>query len=54
MTFPLALLGVVALSVVGALPYWPYSRGWGFYPFYALSFVLMILLLTALFSHTFD
>lgn len=28
----LILLIIVILLVVGALPTWPYSSGWGFYP----------------------
>jgi hypothetical protein len=31
-TMRLILLIIVILLVVGALPTWPYSSGWGFYP----------------------
>jgi hypothetical protein len=41
------LLIVVLLLVIGALPTWPYSQGWGYYPSGALGFLLLILLVAA-------
>jgi hypothetical protein len=41
----LILLIVIVLLVVGALPAWPYSRSWGFYPSGGLGLILVILLL---------
>jgi hypothetical protein len=43
----LALLILLILLVVGALPAWPYSRGWGYYPsgIGTLLLVLLIILL---------
>ena len=38
------LLVVLLLLVIGALPSWPYSRGWGYYPSGGLSLLLLILL----------
>jgi len=44
----LILLLVVLLLVVGALPAWPYSSGWGYYPSGGLSLLLLILIVLAL------
>jgi hypothetical protein len=38
------LLIVVLLLLVGALPAWPHSRSWGYYPSGGLGLVLIILL----------
>jgi hypothetical protein len=38
------LLIVVLLLLVGALPTWPHSRSWGYYPSGGLGLVLIILL----------
>jgi drug/metabolite transporter (DMT)-like permease len=37
------LLVVVLLMLLGALPTWPHSRGWGPYPSSGLGLVLLIL-----------
>ena len=39
------LLIIVILLLVGALPHWPYSRNWGYYPTGGLGLVLLILLI---------
>jgi hypothetical protein len=39
------LLVVVILLVLGALPTWPYSSGWGYYPSGGLGLVLLIILI---------
>jgi hypothetical protein len=42
------LLIIVILLLIGALPAWPYSGGWGYYPsggFGLLLIVLVILLI---------
>jgi hypothetical protein len=36
------------LLLVGALPTWPYSSGWGYYPGGGLGLVLIIVLVLAL------
>jgi hypothetical protein len=36
------LLIILVLLVVGALPTWPYSAGWGYYPGGGLGLVLLI------------
>ncbi|HML21098.1 MAG TPA: DUF3309 family protein [Aggregatilinea sp.] len=43
----LLLLLVIALA---ALPAWPYSRGWGYYPSSGVGFVLLIVLVLFLFG----
>jgi hypothetical protein len=40
----LILLILVVLLLVGALPRWPYSRNWGYYPTGGLGLVLLVLL----------
>jgi hypothetical protein len=42
------LLIILVLLVVGALPTWPYSAGWGYYPSSGLGVVLIILLVLVL------
>ena len=42
------LLIVLILVLVGALPTWPYSSGWGYYPSGGLGLVLLIVLILAL------
>jgi len=44
----LILLIVVIRLVVGALPSWPYSSGWGYYPSGGLGLILLILLILLL------
>ena len=39
---------LLVLLLVGALPSWPYSSGWGYYPSGGLSLVLLIVLILAL------
>jgi hypothetical protein len=39
------LLIVLVLMLLGALPTWPYSSGWGYYPSGGLGLVVVILLL---------
>lgn len=42
------LLVVVVLMLVGAIPAWPHSRGWGYYPSGGLSVVLLVLVILLL------
>jgi len=37
------LLIVLVLVLLGALPTWPYSAGWGYYPSGGLGLVLIVL-----------
>jgi hypothetical protein len=40
----LVLIIVLFLLLVGALPTWPYSTGWGYYPSGGLGLLLIIVL----------
>jgi hypothetical protein len=42
------LLIILILILIGALPTWPYSSGWGYYPSGGLGLVLVILLILVL------
>lgn len=42
------LLVLLVLMAIGALPAWPYSTGWGYYPSGILGLILVIILLMAL------
>lgn len=39
------LLIVLILLLIGALPTWPYSSGWGYYPAGGLGLILLILII---------
>jgi hypothetical protein len=42
------LIVLLILLLVGALPAWPYSSGWGYYPGGGLGLVLIIVVVLAL------
>ena len=42
------LLIILILFLVGALPTWPHSRGWGYYPSGIVGIVVVILLILLL------
>jgi Protein of unknown function (DUF3309) len=42
------LLIILILLLIGALPSWPYSTGWGYYPSGGLGLVLIIVLILVL------
>jgi hypothetical protein len=42
------LLVILILLLVGALPNWGYSRGWGYYPSGGIGIILLILLILVL------
>jgi Protein of unknown function (DUF3309) len=42
------LLIILILILVGALPTWPYSTAWGYYPSGGLGIVLVIVLILVL------
>jgi hypothetical protein len=48
MTLSTLLLIILILALVGALPSWPYSRGWGYGPSGLLGLALVVLLVFAL------
>jgi Protein of unknown function (DUF3309) len=39
------LLIILILLLLGALPLWPYSSGWGYYPSGGLGLLLLILII---------
>ena len=42
------LLIILILLLIGALPAWPYSSGWGYWPSGGLGLILLILVILAL------
>lgn len=44
----LVLVIILILLVIGAVPSWPYSSGWGYYPSGGLGLVLVIVIILAL------
>jgi hypothetical protein len=42
------LLIILLLLLLGALPLWPYSSGWGYYPSGGLGLLLLIVLVLVL------
>jgi hypothetical protein len=42
------LIVVLVLILVGALPTWPHSRQWGYYPSGGIGLILLILLILLL------
>ena len=46
----LILLIIVILLLLGALPTWPYSHSWGYYPSGGLGLILLIIILVMLFG----
>jgi len=39
-----ALVIVLLLALLGSVPAWPYSRGWGYYPSGGLGVILLALI----------
>lgn len=42
------LVIILVLALFGALPTWPYSRGWGYYPAGGLGLIVLILIILLL------
>ncbi len=42
------LLIILVLILIGALPAWPYSQGWGYYPSGTLGIIVIVLLVLLL------
>ena len=40
------LIIILILLLIGALPSWPYSGGWGYYPSSGLGLLLIIIIVT--------
>ena len=47
----LILLVVLIVLLLGALPSWPYSRGWGYYPSGLFGVILIIIIIWLLLGH---
>ncbi|PYL25752.1 MAG: DUF3309 domain-containing protein [Verrucomicrobia bacterium] len=39
------LIIILIILLIGALPTWPYSSGWGYYPTGGLGLILLIVLI---------
>lgn len=48
MTIGTLLLIIVILMLVGALPTWPHSKRWGYYPSGGLGLIVLVLLILLL------
>lgn len=42
------LVIILILLLIGALPTWPYSSGWGYYPSGGLGVILLIIIVLIL------
>jgi hypothetical protein len=42
------LIVILVLALVGALPSWPHSRNWGYYPSGGLGLIVLILIILLL------
>jgi hypothetical protein len=42
------LIIILVLALIGALPAWPYSSGWGYYPSGGLGLVAIVLVVLLL------
>ncbi|MGD0293370.1 MAG: DUF3309 domain-containing protein [Terracidiphilus sp.] len=44
----LALVVILILVLIGAIPTWPHSRNWGYYPSGGLGLILVIVVILML------
>jgi hypothetical protein len=42
------LIVLLVLMLIGALPTWPYSTGWGYYPSGTVGLVVLVVLILVL------
>ena len=49
----LIILIILIILIVGAVPFWPYSTGWGYYPVGGLGTILIIVLILALLGYVY-
>lgn len=47
----LVLLIVLLMLLIGALPRWGYSQGWGYYPSGGLGLIVVVVLILALLGY---
>ncbi len=45
------LILILILALVGALPVYPYSSSWGYYPSGGLSLIVLIVVLLVVFNY---
>jgi hypothetical protein len=45
------LIIILILLLIGVLPAWPHSSGWGYWPSGGLGLILLILIILALTGH---
>jgi hypothetical protein len=45
------LIVILVLALVGALPSWPHSRSWGYFPSGGMGLILLIVLILLLTGH---
>jgi hypothetical protein len=45
------LVVILVLMLVGALPAWPHSRSWGYYPSGGLGLILLIVIILLLMGY---
>lgn len=48
MSITTILIIILVLALIGALPSWPYSRGWGYYPSGIVGIIVLILIVMLL------
>ena len=48
MSLGLILLILLVLLLVGAMPSWPYSRGWGYYPSGTVGLIVVVIVVLML------
>ena len=48
MTLGTILLIIVVLMLIGAIPAWPHSRSWGYYPSGGIGVVLLVVVVLLL------
>jgi Protein of unknown function (DUF3309) len=48
MTLGTILLIILVLILIGSIPAWPYSSGWGYYPSGGVGLILVIVLILVL------
>ena len=46
----LILLIILVVILIGALPTWPYSGGWGYYPSGGIGLLVLIIVLLLIFG----
>ncbi|WP_315707608.1 DUF3309 family protein [Brenneria uluponensis] len=51
MSLGFILLIVLVLMLIGAIPSWPHSRSWGYFPSGGLGLVLLIVIILLLTGH---